>query len=466
VNRANILIGTITVLFLSGCTVVGPEYIPPETGAPSGWHSNLSGGLADEAADPRILAQWWTSFNDPLLSRLADRAIAGNLDIKEARSRVREARARRGISAADTFPSLDASGSVTKRRSGDTESKMYAVGFDAGWELDIFGGVQRDIEAAQANLEATQEKLRDVLVSLLAEVGLNYIEARTYQIRVSVAEANRDAQQETYELNRSRYQAGLSDELAMQQARYNLENTLSQIPSLRAGLDAAMNRLAVMLGEHPGAVHAEFENPCDLPDVPSGIAVGIPADMLRRRPDVRQAERSLAAQTAKVGVAVADLYPKFSLTGSVGLESLSSGSLFSSESRNSSLGPRISWPVFSGGAIRQNIEIQSALQEQSLIQYESAVLRAVEEVENALVSYSEEQNRRKSLKNAAEAAGQAVALAENKYAAGLTDFSNVLDSQRTLLSLQDQLAVSQGKVITNLITLYKALGGGWDPDAK
>lgn len=465
-NRATILIGAITVLFLSGCTVVGPEYIPPETGSPSGWHSNLSGGLANEAANPRILAHWWKSFNDPLLSHLADRAIAGNLDIKEARSRVREARARRGISAADTFPSLDASGSVTKRRSGDIESKMYAAGFDAGWELDIFGGVQRDIEAAQASLEASRENLRDVLVSLLAEVGLNYIEARTYQIRLSVAEANRDAQQETYQLTRSRYQAGLSDELAMQQARSNLENTLSQIPSLRAGLDAAMNRLAVMLGEHPGSLHAVFEKACDLPDVPSGIAVGIPADMLRRRPDIQQAERNLAAQTAKVGAAVADLYPKFSLTGSVGLESLSSGSLFSSGSRNSSFGPRISWPIFSGGAIRQNIEIQSALQEQSLIQYESAVLRALEEVENALMSYSEEQNRRKSLKNAAEAAEQAVALAENKYAAGLTDFSNVLDSQRTLLSLQDQLAVSQGKVITNLITLYKALGGGWDPDAK
>ena len=252
----------------------------------------------------------------------------------------------------------------------------------------------------------------------------------------------------------------------MQQARYNLENTRSKIPTLRTGLEESMNRIAVLLGEQPGTIHGEVEKLASIPVTPLKIAVGIPADALRRRPDVRKAERSLAAQTAKIGVATADLYPKFKLSGSIGLESLSSGNLFSAGSRTYSFGPSITLPIFDGGVIRQNIEVQSALQEQYLFAYESTVLNALEEVENALVAYSEEQYRRQSLIEATMAARQAVELAKNKYQAGLTDFSSVLDAERSLLSFQDELAQSEGTVTSNLIRLYKAAGGGWTSAAN
>jgi multidrug efflux system outer membrane protein len=252
----------------------------------------------------------------------------------------------------------------------------------------------------------------------------------------------------------------LSDELAVQQARYSLENTRSLIPALRTAVEEAMNRIAVLLGEQPGKVHPELEKREPIPVTPLNIAVGVPADLLRRRPDVRQAERELAAQTARIGVATADLYPKFTLNGSIGLESLSLSHL-SSGLLTAVGSPQITWAIFKGGAIRQNIEVQSALQEQYLIAYESAVLSALEEVENALVAYAEVQQRRQSLSEATDAAQKALDLAQHKYQAGLTDFNNVLDAQRSLLSFQEQLAETEGNVTSNLVRLYKALGGGW-----
>jgi NodT family efflux transporter outer membrane factor (OMF) lipoprotein len=458
--------GVLAILILTGCAVVGPNYVPPETRAPSSWHTELGSGLISKETDPQTLANWWTTLNDPELSSLIERAVAGNLDLKKAWARVREARARRGISEANLFPTLDATGSASRSRSSEETGsgktrELYAAGFDAGWELDIFGGARRSIEVAEANLEASREGLRDVLVSLVAEAALNYVEARTYQARLAVAEANLKAQQETYELTGWRYEAGLSDELSVEQARYNLESTRSQIPTLRNGLEGAKNRLAVLLGEPPGAVHPEIEKPMPIPVMPLEVAVGVPADTLRHRPDVRQAERELAAQTARIGVATADLYPKFTLKGSIGLEALSLGNLISAGSRTYSIGPRITWPIFDAGAIRKNIEVQSALQEQALIQYEAAVLSALEEVENALAAYANEQVRRQSLLDATHAAERAADLARVKYAAGLIDFQVVLDAERSLLSLQGQLAQSDGTVTSNLIALYKVLGGGW-----
>jgi NodT family efflux transporter outer membrane factor (OMF) lipoprotein len=429
------------------------------------WHTQLKGGLTTGEMDTQTLAAWWMALNDPELSSLIDRAALGNLDLKKALARVREARARRGVAKVDLFPTLDATGSATWTRSStDTgtgkTSDLFAATFDAGWELDIFGGVRRSVEAAGSNLQATQEDLRNVLVSLLAEVASNYVQVRTYQALIAVAEANLEAQSETYQLTQWRYEAGLSDELAVQQARYNLENTRSLIPAMRTGLEEAMNRIAVLMGEQPGKVHPELEKREPIPVTPLKIAVGVPADVLRRRPDIRQAERELAAQTARIGVATADLYPKFTLSGSIGLEALSLSNP-STSGWTLSGGPRISWAIFKGGAIRQNIEVHSALQEQALIQYDATILGALEEVENALVAYAEVQQRRQSLSEATQAAQKAVDLAQLKYQAGLTDFNNVLDAQRSLLSFQEQLAQSEGTVTSNLIRLYKALGGGW-----
>jgi len=453
------------IVMLAGCAAVGPDYVAPDISSPAAWHSQLKNGLVSDEKETRALARWWTTLNDPVLSGLIDRAVAGNLDIKEAKARVYEARARRGLSKADMFPTLDASGSITKKYRNEQESELYSTAFDAGWELDFFGGVRRSVEAAEANLQASEEDLRNVLVSLTAEVALNYVEFRMYQAQLATAEENLKLQQETYELTRWRSQAGLDDELTVQQARYNLESTRSGVPALRSSLEESKNRIAVLLGRQPGTLHTELETQASIPVIPPEIAVGIPADILRRRPDVRKAERELAAQTARIGAATADLYPKFRLAGSIGLESGASSDLFKSASKFWSIGPSISWNIFDAGAIRRNIEVQSALQEQYLNAYEAAVLNALEEVENALVAYAEEQNRRNSLNEAAQAAKRAVELSRIKYQAGVIDFATLLDAQRSLLTYQNQLVQSDGTVASNLIRLYKVLGGGWETSA-
>ncbi len=462
-----VLAAAIIVLALYGCAAVGPDYVQVEPEAPQKWHTEPQSGLTSGRLNPETLANWWTTLNDPELSSLEQRAVQGNLDLKKAMARVREARALRGISQADLFPTLDAAASGTKYRSSENsgtgdESKLYMAGFDAGWELDVFGGVRRSVEAAEADLEATQEDLYDVLVSLLAEVALNYVEMRTYQARLAVTEANIKTQEETYELNRSRHQAGIINELPVQESLRILESSRSQVPALETGLEAAKNRLAVLLGEQPGKLHQELAEKKPIPVLPVAVVIGIPGETLRHRPDIRRAERNLAAQTARIGVATADLYPKFRLMGTIGLESISSGDFLDSSSRAWSIGPGVSWSIFHGGAIRQNIKVQSALQEQALIQYEAVVLRALEEVENVLVAYAKEQRRRESLAAAAAAAKQADQLARDQYQAGLVDFNNVLDGQRALLLIQDQRAQSDGAVISNLVRLYKALGGGWN----
>ena len=465
---------SLAFLILAGCAV-GPNYTVPDSKAPANWHSNLMQGLTPQPTDPKTLAAWWQTLDDPVLTGLIEQSIAGNLDLKTALAKVREARARRGMSTADLFPTLTANGSATRTKnnqigtpSSATQTSntsqtrdLYSADFDAGWELDIFGGVRRSLEAADADVQSSQEALRDVLVSLLAETALNYVDVRSYQSQIAVAESNLALQQETYSLTQLRYQAGLSDDLAVEQAHTNLANTRSQIPSLHSGLEAAKNRLAVLVGEAPGILETELAENKPIPVPPLAIAMGVPAEALRQRPDVRQAERQLAGQTARIGVATADLYPKFSLSGSIGIEASSLGNLSSDYTRTLSFGPRITWKIFDAGAVRRNIEAQSAIRDQSLYQYESKILSALEEVENALTNYVNEQFRQQSLLEANQAAAAAADLSQKKYEAGLVDFQVVLDSQRSLLTAQNQLAQSQGTIVKNLINLYKALGGGW-----
>ena len=465
--------GVLAVLIAAGCATVGPNYVPPETSVSKDWHAQLGGSLTPKDVDPQTLASWWTTLNDPELSSLVERAVAGNLDLKKALARVREARARRGLAQAGSFPTLDATGSATRSRNskqaGGGTTSAYAAGIDAGWELDVFGGTRRSVEAAEGDLQASHEDLRDVMVTLTGEVALNYVEVRTYQARIALTEASLETENQTCQLTLWMYQAGLSDELAVEQARYNLESARSQIPSLRTGLAEAENRLAVLLGREPSTINDELEERKSIPVASTEITIGVPADVLRRRPDVRRAERQLAAQTARIGVATAELYPNFKLSGSIGLDALSLGRLFSSDALSSSGGGGISWRVFDAGAIRRDIQVQSAQQEQYLIAYEAAVLNALEEVENALAAYAGEQSRRQSLIDSIQAAQRAAELAQHKYQAGLTDFSNVLDAQRSLLSFRDQLAQSEGAVTSDLVRLYKALGGGWtslDHDEK
>ena len=453
------LCATLIALLVSGCAAVGPDYNAPTVTVPTTWQSKLQGGLS--TGETQGLANWWTVFHDPVLSRLVKQAVTDNLDLKKARARLLEARAKRLMSQSGLYPTLNSSASFTKSRNNNTETNLYNIGFDAGWELDIFGGVRRSVEAATADLEARKEDLRDILVTLLAEVAQNYIDVRTYQTRLTLTSDNIKIQAESLQLIKSRYESGLATDLDVQQATYSLENSRSQLPSLRTGLENAMNSLALLLGQPPGAVHEQLTTKGLIPLAPPQVAVGVPADVIRRRPDIRRAERQLAAQSARVGVATAALYPTLKLSGSIGLEALSANHLFDSANRTSRLGPGISWPIFDAGEIRANITAQSAVKEQDLIQYGSTVLTALNEVENAMTSYANEQGRDQSLKLSAAAALKALNLAKIRYGAGLTDFTVVLDAQRTLLSVQDQLAQSSSTVSVDLVRLYKSLGGGW-----
>ena len=451
------------IVFISGCSPVGPDYKQPKTQVSENWHAPMESGISSEELDPNTLTKWWTTIDDPKLTNFIERAIANNLDLKIAIERIRESRARRTIAEASLYPNLNSSGSATKSRMrniSDTTSN-YSANFDAGWEMDFFGGVRRSVEASNADLQVSQENMYNTMVSLLSEVALNYVEIRTYQARINSVQSSIDLQNETYQLILWRNEAKLIDDLAVQQAKYNLESSRSQIPTLRAGLEQSMNSLAVLLGEEPGILQDELKEVEPIPTAPDSIAVGVPADVIRRRPDIRSAERSLAAQTARIGVATAKLYPSFTLNGSLGLSTTSLSDI-SSGTWTLSGGPRFSWPVFDAGAIKQNINVQSALFDEYLLQYKSVVLSAFKEVEDGLISYVQEQQRRKNLEAATQAAQSAVQLASQEFEVGLTDFTTVLDTQRSLLSFQDQLAQSDGTVTSNVIRLYKALGGGWE----
>jgi NodT family efflux transporter outer membrane factor (OMF) lipoprotein len=395
-----------------------------------------------------------------------ERAVSENLSLKEALSRVRQARIQRGITKADKYPSVDATGSMGRSfredMTGDfTGTDNFRLGLDASWELDIFGGVKRSLEVSDAELQATQESYRNVLVSLLAETATNYIQMRSYQSRLSVAEANLKSQEETFNITQWRYQAGLTTGLDVERASANLEGTRALIPSLKSSLEKTKNRIAVLLGGQPGALDIELDTYTPVPIAPGEIAVGIPADLLGRRPDLRKAERDLAAQTARIGTAEARRYPRITLSGNIGLDALNLEDLVGTESLSTGVASGISWPVFKAGAIMKNIELQWELQDQALLAYKAALLTALEDVENALTAYAYELARREYLLKESQSAQRSAEISRAQYSSGLIDFQSVLDTERTLLSSQDQVAQSDAQVILNLISLYKALGGGW-----
>ncbi len=464
------LLGLAAVLIaaglLFGCRAAGPDYAKPEIPPPPQWHTELSNGLRADKTSDETLAQWWTMLGDSSLESFLERAVRGNLDLRRALAVVREGRARRGIADADRFPTVSGAGVVGFQRGSNRMGEaamggLFSLGFDAGWEVDVFGRVKRSIEAAEAGLEATEELLRDTLVSLLGEVALNYVEIRQSQQQLIIAQNNLKVQEEIYQLARQLFDAGLTTRIDVEQASYSVASTRSVIPALRIQLEQAKNRLAVLLGENPGTLSDELKQSAPIPVGPFEVAVGIPAEALRRRPDVRRAERTLAAQTAAVGVATAAKYPQFALSGSIGYEAITKGNPLSLGNLIGSILGSGFYTIFDAGRIRQQIEVQNARQEQALIDYEVTILGALEEVENALIGYVDEQVRRESLVEAAESAERAVDLVRTNYAAGLIDFQPVLESQRSLLVLQDQLVRSNGAVTSNLIRLYKALGGGW-----
>lgn len=454
-SRAAVLLFLLLPIILGGCRSwsVGPDYERPELPP-----------VPDSKAHEVNLRHWWNQFQDPVLTDMVERALTHNNDLQIAVARVRQARAQLGQAQAAWGPMVDLNARADNYELSDNglmpggSDTLYAAGFDAVWEIDLFGGTRRAIQAARADWEALQVNLSDVGVTVAAETALAYLGVRTYDHRLDVARANLQTQQETYDILSDRWRTGLGNELAVHQSKYNLENTRATLPLLEAGMEANQNALSVLVGDMPGTLAIP-----DIDHIPQcGLALaGIPADMLRRRPDVSRAERELAAQTARVGQSVAELYPKFTLAGSIGMESMSSAALFDSGSKKYNIIPGVSWPIFHWSSIRNNIKAQEALQEQSLQRYESTVLNAVREVRNALMDYQKEQERRQSLALAVKAAQAAEKLAVDRYRSGLSDFNNVLDAQRSLLQLQENLALSEGTVSQNAVRLYKALGGGW-----
>ena len=466
------------MILVAGCSV-GPNYNRPEIAVPASWNEAQQPGF-DSRSVP--LTDWWTEFNDPLLNTLVERAVQSNLDIRLAEARIRESRALRSVTASDAWPQLDAAGSYARSRSsenaftrgtgaGESSSfgangarDLFRAGFDASWEIDIFGGVRRRLEAADANVQASVEERRNALVTLLGDVARNYIEARGLQRRLTVARSNLQAQQETLDLTKVRFEAGLSSDFEVAQAEGQVKTTAAQIPALESALKGSVHRLDVLLGQQPGALWAELSNEAPVPALPPQAHVGLPAELLRRRPDIRRAERVLAAATAQVGAATADLFPRFSLTGAFGFQSINTGDLITAPSRFWSIGPTILWPVFDAGRIRANIAVRDAQQEQALTLYEKTVLTAFEDVENSLVNYAKEQTRYRALMDAVAANRRAVQMASELYTRGLVDFLNVLETQRSLYASESELAQSETVMASNLVALYKALGGGWERD--
>jgi len=459
-----------TALVVAGCAV-GPDFVRPDTPVPQRWAE-----APEHDAPAAASSRWWQAFGDPQLDALVDRAVAANIDLAVAGARVREARASRKVASAPLFPWLDGGAGLSRQWQsenagffgggpvGDVGSQpfnLYDVGFDASWEIDVFGGLRRSVEASDADLAASIEERNDVLLTLLGEVARNYVELRGFQRQLAVARGNVAAQEDTLVLTRARFAGGLASDLDVARAEAQVRTTSAQIPSLDTSVRQTIHRLGVLLGQEPGALLAELTPVAPIPPAPPGLPDGLPSDLVRRRPDIRRAEREIAATTARIGVATADLFPRFFLTGAAGLQSLEASDLFDGASKYWSIGPTIRWPIFQGGRIVGNIEVREAQQQQALLGYRQTVLGALEEVENAIVAYTRERDRRTTLSAAVDANQRAVDLANALYARGLTDFLDVLAAQGNLFLTQTQLAGSDAAVSSNLVALNKALGGGW-----
>lgn len=455
-------------LLLSSC-MVGPDYKKPPSTVPANW--SVKSQAKSIPIDSRTFVKWWLIFNDPVLSSLMGRMQQGNLDLRQAQARLREARAKRGLAKANLFPTLSAKASanqtgISEEVGAGNTYELYSNRFDASWEVDVFGKLRRGLESAEASMQASEEDLRNVLVSLYAETALNYVEVRSFQARLAITQASLSAQQDTYQLTDWRYQAGLTTQLDVDQAKLEMETTRATLPTLHSGLEQAQHRLAVLLGQPPGALKPLLTPVQAIPVAPVSVAVGIPADLLRQRPDVRRSERQLAAQTAQIGVATAARYPDFNLSGYIGLEALAYTNLYSAGAKAFQMAANTALTLFDAGRLRRKIDIQTALQEQALALYEATILQALSDVENALVAFAQEQSRRDTLEAAVKAGQSALELALFEYNSGTVDFLRVLVAQRSLLTAQNQLALSDAEVASNLIRLYKALGGGWDANTK
>jgi NodT family efflux transporter outer membrane factor (OMF) lipoprotein len=493
------LVALLAATIMAGCTV-GPNYRQPEIPTPPAYLEAAGGPpappSATNAATPDLTA-WWAQFHDPTLSSLVTRALAGNLDVATAVSRIRQARQQVTIAGAQAWPQIDATGSVNNTQlsknagfsqlasafggggsSGGgggssgmgfglpgTDFTTYSAGFDASWELDLFGQTRRGVEAAKGRAQAKLWSLRDTEVSVASEVAADYLNLRALQQQIVVARGEAQRQQQLLELVRSRRTAGFATELEVSQQRNQLADSLAQTPTLEAEARGEIHALGVLVGQPPEALSDDLTAAAATPAAPPVVPVGLPAELLRRRPDVRQAERNLAAATADVGVAVGDLYPQVNLTGTGELISESLKTLVSANSIQTSATAAVVQHLFAGGRIRANIKATKEARQQAYLAYQKAVLTALKDVEDALSRYAGEQRRNVQLRAAAAAAETAYQTASARYQAGLSDFINVLDTEGAVFSAQSQLAQSDGQLDQDLVSLEKALGGGWSDAA-
>ena len=455
------------VIFLvSGCTV-GPNYETPEMEMPQEWlHS--SANVFSTVPDVNYVG-WWKIFADEDLDNLIRRAIENNQDIKAAFYRIEASRALRDSTAGQYYPNINATGSysrslyrgLTQVAASTKPSDIYTSGFDFLWEIDLFGRIKRSVESSQASYQATIEDYRDVIVTLLADVCSNYIELRTIQERIKYAKNNAEIQRKTLELTQNLYQSEIVGELDVRQAEFNLANTESEIPPLLISEEASLNRLAVLLGELPGSLQNEISPDKTIAAVKENIDISLPINLLRQRPDIRKAERLLAAQTATIGIAEADLYPALQLSGYFQTQSLKFSGLGNINNKTYSYGPGLTWNIFDGNRIRNNIKVQKAVTAELLAGWQNTVLAAVEDVQNAMYAYTQQVKRQQLLEESVSASLRSVELVQSLYKSGLTDFQNVLDTQRTLFLQQDNLAVSNGLLLQDIVLIYKAFGAGW-----
>ena len=445
---------------LSGCASLAPQGgALPQTPLPAAWS-----GSASTPGPATSLAQWWQRFNDPLLTQLVSQALQANTTVRSAQAALLQARALRDVSAARLAPTLNAAGSAQRSKSGGNEAgNLFKAGFDASWEPDVFGARRSALNASEADAQAAQASLAETQVSIAAEVAVTYIDLRGLQARLAIARNNLASQTETQQITDWRVQAGLASSLDLEQARAASAQTSAQIPALETSAAQAQHGLAVLTGQAPGALQAQLTAAGPVPQAPGALALSLPADTLRQRPDLRAAEQRISAALARVSQADAARYPGFQISGSLGLNALSLGSLTSGGTVASALLASISVPLLDGGAAKAQVRAQEAALEQTRVAYEATVLAALKEVEDALVALQGDRERLTRLQVAADAAGNAELLARQRYASGLIDFRTVLETQRTLLSTQDSVENTRASLSADHVRLYKALGGGWTP---
>lgn len=467
--RVLVLAWSSCLLLGSGCLSVGPDYQKPETEMPDAWNEAVTRDL--ESGKP-VIADWWRVLNDAQLSLLIQDAAQANLDLKSVVARLEQARAQYGVARSQYWPTVNGLGFAGATRASedttpvlpeslDREGELYQLGGDLAWELDLWGRVRRIVESSRASYEAAEEAYRDALVVLFSQVALTYVDARTLQQQIAKLEENIAMLTETLDIVKNRNMAGLVPDLNVAQAERDLAVAEAALPDLRARLFGTVNRLGVLTGRQPAEMQAKLAEPSPIPRVPDQIEVGLPAELLRQRSDIRQRERELAAQNARIGVAKAEFYPIFSLPGTFALEAADAGNLFDGGSLAYSFGPAFRWNLFAGGRVRQNVRLEEARTRERLARYEQQVLQAVEEVETAMSDLVQERARQAKLQAAAEAARRTMDMSLVLYRSGLTDFQNVLDAQRILIAQESDLAGSSGRLCANLVKLYKALGGGW-----